>query len=401
MLRFMNGMKSDSNRIPTVAMAVAAGFGVANLYYNQPMLALIAQSFPFSKITLLIPSATQLGYVFGLVLFLPLGDLVDRRRLIVVQFVILALTLVVAALAPTALLLLVASFVVGAASSVAQQIVPFAATLASDSNRGAIVGRVMSGVLCGILLGRTVAGFVATWFGDWRATFWVAVPAMLAAAALMAWKLPTHPPLETIRYPKALASLADLWEEEPVLRRAALSQGALFGSFSVFWTVLSLHLQEPMFKLGADAAGLFALLGVVGIAAAPLSGHIADKRGPTLVVQLGVLITVLAWLPFALWNSILGMIVGVMVLDFGVQSAVVSNQHKIYALRPEARSRINTIFMSGIFIGGAIGSAFGGTIYKLAGWFPTCLFGAAMASIALCLQMIGKSDATPRPPSQA
>jgi predicted MFS family arabinose efflux permease len=372
-------------------MAVAAGFGVANLYYNQPMLALIAQTFPFSKIVLLIPSATQLGYVLGLVLFLPLGDLVDRRRLIVVQFGILAMALVAAALAPTAFTLLLASFLVGATSSVAQQIVPFAASLASDSNRGIIVGRVMSGVLCGILLGRTVAGFVATWFG-WRATFWFAVPAMLAAAALMAWRLPTRPPLETIRYPKALASLADLWEEEPVLRRAALTQGALFGSFSVFWTVLSLHLQEPLFRLGADAAGLFALLGVVGITAAPWSGHFADRRGPTLVVQLGVLITVFAWIPFAFWNTILGMIVGVMVLDFGVQSAVVSNQHKIYALRPEARSRLNTIFMSGIFVGGAIGSAFGGTVYKLAGWFPTCLFGAAMASIALCLQTLGKPD---------
>jgi predicted MFS family arabinose efflux permease len=387
----MNPMKSDSNRIPTVAMAVAAGFGVANLYYNQPMLALIAHDFPFSKITLLIPSATQLGYVVGLVLFLPLGDLVDRRRLIVVQFVILAVALVSAAIAPTAWTLLAASLLVGATSSVAQQIVPFAATLASDANRGAIVGRVMSGVLCGILLGRTVAGFVATWFG-WRATFWFAVPAMLAAGALMAATLPTRPPLETIRYPKALASLADLWEEEPTLRRAALTQGALFGSFSVFWTILSLHLQEPLFKLGADAAGLFALLGVVGITAAPWSGHIADRRGPTLVVQIGALLTVLAWLPFALWNSILGMIVGVMVLDFGVQGAVVSNQHKIYALRPEARSRVNTIFMSGIFIGGAIGSAFGGTIYHIAGWFPTCLFGAGLASIALCLQTIGKPD---------
>jgi predicted MFS family arabinose efflux permease len=385
----MGAMKDDSSRIPTVAMAVAAGFGVANLYYNQPMLALIAQSFPFSKITLLIPSATQLGYVLGLVLCLPLGDLVDRRKLIVVQFAVLAGALVFAAIAPTAPMLLLASFLLGAASSVAQQIVPFAASLASDSNRGAIVGRVMSGVLCGILLGRTVAGFVATW-GGWRATFWCAVPAMLAAGALMAWKLPTHPVLETIRYPKALASLADLWEEEPVLRRAALTQGALFGSFSVFWTVLSLHLEE--FKLGADAAGLFALLGIVGITAAPWSGHIADRRGPTLVVQLGALITVLAWLPFGLWNSILGMIIGVMVLDFGVQSAVVSNQHKIYALRPEARSRLNTIFMSGIFIGGAIGSAFGGTVYKLAGWFPTCLFGAAMASVALCIQTIGKPD---------
>ncbi|MDR3528248.1 MAG: MFS transporter [Rhizomicrobium sp.] len=378
-----------SQKIPTVAMAVAAGFGVANLYYCQPLLAMIERAFPHSHLAPFIPSATQLGYVFGLILCLPLGDLVDRRRLIVVQFGILALVLVFAAMAPSAPALLLASLVLGAACSVAQQIVPFAAALASDSNRGAIVGKVMSGVLCGILLGRTVAGFIATWFG-WRATFWTAVPAMLIAGALMALTLPSRPPVSRISYRAAVASLADLWEEEPVLRRAALTQACLFGSFSVFWTVLSLRLAEPLFHLGADAAGLFALLGVVGIMAAPVSGHIADKHGPSLVVQMGALVTLLSWLAFGLWNSILGMIVGVMVLDFGVQGAIVSNQHKIYALRPEARSRVNTIFMSGIFIGGTVGSAGATTFYHLAGWVPVCLFGAGMASLALVLQLTGK-----------
>lgn len=385
----MQARPQPHSEIPTIAMAVAAGLGVSNLYFNQPLLAMIEHAFPFSQAARFIPSATQLGYVFGLILFLPLGDLVDRRRLIVVQFGLLAITLVLAALAPTAFTLLLASLLVGAASSVAQQIVPFAATLASDSNRGAIVGRVMSGVLCGILLGRTVAGFIATWFG-WRATFWAAVPTMLAAGALMYATLPTRPPVSRLGYRQAVASLADLWEEEPVLRRAALSQGCLFGSFSVFWTVLSLRLHEPLFKLGADAAGLFALLGVVGIMAAPISGHTADKRGPKMVVQLGALATLLAWLPFGLWPSLLGLIAGVMVLDLGVQAAVVSNQHKIYALRPDARSRINTIFMSGIFIGGAVGSAGASTIYHQVGWFPVCLFGAAMASSALMLQVTAK-----------
>ena len=142
-------------------------------------------------------------------------------------------------------------------------------------------------------------------------------------------------------------------------------------------------------------AGLFALLGVVGIMAAPVSGHIADKHGPSLVVQMGALVTLLSWLAFGLWNSILGMIVGVMVLDFGVQGAIVSNQHKIYALRPEARSRVNTIFMSGIFIGGTVGSAGATTFYHLAGWVPVCLFGAAMASLALVLQLTGKPERQP------
>jgi predicted MFS family arabinose efflux permease len=387
----MKRMQSSSPRIPTVAMAVAAGLGVANLYYNQPMLAMIEHAFPHSTAAALVPSATQIGYVFGLILFLPLGDLVDRRKLIVFQFALLAVALVDAALAPTAPALLVASLLVGATSSVAQQIVPFAATLASDDKRGVIVGKVMSGVLCGILLGRVVAGFVATWFG-WRATFWAAVPMMLAAGVLMAVTLPTRPPLSSIRYPKALASLADLWEEEPVLRRAALTQGAIFGSFSVFWTVLSLRLQEPLFRLGADAAGVFALLGVVGILAAPISGHFADRRGPHAVVIMGALLALLSWIPFGIWNTLVGLIVGVMILDFGVQSAVVSNQHKIYALRPEARSRLNTIFMSVLFIGGAVGSAGASTIYHIAGWFPVCLFGAGMVSIAVTLQVNGKDE---------
>jgi len=372
--------------VPTFSMAVAAGLGVANLYYNQPMLGLIEHAFPGEAAATLVPSATQLGYVCGLVVFLPLGDIVDRRRLIVIQFVILAATLVVAATAPSSLWLLIDSFLVGAASSVAQQIVPFAASLAGDERRGAVVGAVMSGVLCGILAGRSVAGFIATAWG-WRATFWSAAPAMLAAGALMAATLPRSAPQTSLPYGKAVASLVHLWREEPVLRRAAITQGCLFGSFSVFWTVLALHLEEPGFRLGADAAGMFALLGLVGILAAPLSGRIADRRGPKAVVMLGALATTIAWVPMAWWSTIAGLILGISVLDFGVQSAVVSNQHQFYALRPEARSRLNTIFMCGIFIGGAIGSASAATIYHIAGWFPVCLFGAGMASIAINVQL--------------
>lgn len=390
-------MSQPAPKIPTIAMAVATGVGVSGLYFNQPLLAMIEHAFPFSQAARFIPSGTQLGYCAGLILFLPLGDLIDRRRLIVTQFCFLCLALLFAAQARSAPWLLLASFLVGAGSSVAQQIVPFAATLASDENRGAIVGKVMSGLLCGILLGRTVAGFVATWFG-WRAAFGLAIPAMAAAGVLMAMTLPKHAPVSRLSYRKALASLADLWEDEPVLRRAAITQGCLFGSFSVFWTVLSLRLQEPLFHLGADAAGLFALLGVAGIMAAPVSGHIADKRGPGLVVILGALTCLASWLPFALWPHVLGLMLGVTLLDLGVQAAVVSNQHKIYRLRPDARGRVNTLFMSGIFIGGTIGSAGASTLYHIAGWSAVCLFGAAMASLAITLQVTGKPEATPLPP---
>lgn len=378
--------RSELGRGRVFAMAACAGIAVANIYYNQPVLGLIEQSYPQSSMIGLVPTATQFGYAIGLLLLVPLGDLVERRRVIVIQFVVLAAALAFAAIAPTGLVLMAASLLLGLAATVAQQIVPFAATLASERSRGAVVGTVVSGILGGILLSRAVAGFVGAHFG-WREMFWLGVPLALAAAALMRITLPRHHPTQNIQYVAALRSLVHLLAKEPALRLAAATQAMLFASFIAFWTMLSLHLQEPLFRLGPEVAGLFGVIGASGILAAPVAGRIADKRGPHLVVVISASITLSAWFLFANWDLVPGLIAGVILLDVGVNCALVSNQHIIFALRPEARSRLNTVFMTVMFVGGSLGSLGASWAYGHFAWLGVCVYGGVLAACGLLLQL--------------
>lgn len=370
-------------------MAVACGMSVANIYYNQPMLGIIESTFPGQKsVTGFVPTATQLGYALGLLFLVPLGDRIERRLLIVMQFVALTLSLAAVALAPNAWPLVIASVLVGVSSSVAQQILPFAAELAAPNRRGATIGIVMSGLLCGILFGRALAGAVAVHYG-WRAMFWLGLLLAISVGLLLAVVLPKSLPKTQASYGELLKSLATLWREEPALRRATMTQACVFGSFSALWTTLALHL-DAQYHLGADVAGLFGIIGAVGVLFAPIAGKIADRRGPHFVIGLASITMLVSWLVFGAWGMVAGLIAGVVLLDFGAQGAQVSNQHVIQALRPEARNRLNAIMMSGMFMGGALGSAGASLAWGFAGWAAVCALGAGFAAIALGVHASGR-----------
>jgi predicted MFS family arabinose efflux permease len=372
-----------------MVMAVACGVFVANIYFNQPILELLQQAFPRSvSLINLVPTATQLGFACGLFFLVPLGDRIDRRKLILWQAAVLIVALVGLAAAPNAWSLVIASAVVGVSGSVAQQIVPFAAELAASNRRGQVVGTVMSGVLCGILLGRAVGGFTGDHWG-WRATFWLGAAMSAIVWLMLLIRLPHSEPKTSHSYFGLMKSLMELWREERSLRRATCIQAALFGSFIGLWTILALRLHAA-FGLGADVAGLMGIVGAAGILIAPLAGRVADRRGPHAVIGLGCLIMLLSYAVLGLWGSLVGLIVGIILLDFGEQSALISNQHVVYALRPEARSRINTLFMSGMFVGGAAGSWGASISWRLGGWNTACVFGGTLALLGFALHFSGR-----------
>jgi predicted MFS family arabinose efflux permease len=366
----------------TLVMAIACGVAAATLYCNQPMLGIIKAAFPGqTSVAGFVPMAAQIGFAVGLLLLVPLGDRIERRRLILLQLAALMFSLAAAALAPGAWTLVVLSALIGITSSVAQQIVPFAAELAEPSRRGATIGTVMSGLLCGILLGRVIAGAVAEHYG-WRAVYWLGLVAVTATAGVVHATLPRSHVKTQSSYVELLKSLVTLWCDEPALRRATLIQGCLFGSFVAFWTILALEL-DAHYQLGAEAAGVFGVVGVVGVLFAPIAGKIADRGGPHAVIGIGSLIMVVSWIIFGVWGTVAGLVVGVILLDFGEQGALVSNQHVIYALRSEARNRLNTIFMGGMFVGGAVGSGGATLAWDAYGWSAVCLLGAVLPAIAL------------------
>lgn len=371
------------------AMALSCGLAVANIYYNQPMLEVMARDFPDQPAIPMIAMLTQLGYAAGLLFLVPLGDVLERRWLIVGQFGLIAAASVMAAMATGAVGLMVASVILGVGATAAQQIVPVAAALADPARRGAIVGTVMSGLLSGILLSRTLAGFI-TAYASWRAMFWLGAPLALLGAVLMARMIPLHLPRSTMSYGRLLRSLSVLWREEPSLRRASLIQALLFGSFSAFWTVLAFYLAHSEYRLGAEAAGLFGVIGIVGVLAAPLAGRMADRVGAKPVVLAGALLVVLAWGLFEAWHSLFGLAMGVILLDLGVQSALIANQHLIYGLRGEARGRINTLFMVAMFLGGTLGSSGAMLAWQQAGWMGVGCLGFGLALLALLYGVMTK-----------
>jgi predicted MFS family arabinose efflux permease len=375
-------MKSQTSWL----MAIICAFAVANLYYNQPILAEIAQSFNVSAAEVgWIPTLTQLGYASGLLLFVPLGDRVEQRRLIVIMLLATAITLFAAALSPNLNTLILASFAIGATTIVAQLLIPFATQLAAPSAQGKIIGNLMSALFVGILLARPIGGWIAEQF-NWRGIYWLAGGVMVLLAIASNQLLPKYQPKSQLSYGELLRSLWELVKSQPALREASLIQAMLFGAFSVFWSTLAFLLTRPPYSYGSKAIGLFGLVGIAGILVAPLLGQLADRSTPKTIrsmVGIAIVGAIAAYLIFWQFSTQLwGLIIGSVLLNLSSQGALIANQVKIYSLDPNARSRLNTVFMVSTFLGASLGSIVGIYGWNLMQWQGVYIAGLLLIGVA-------------------
>lgn len=370
-------------------LACTAGLGVATLYYNQPILGVLATDFHATAGEIgYIPTLTQIGYTIGILLLAPLGDRYDRRRVILSKILMLGLGLLVMAATQSLTQLGAASVVIGIAATLAQDCVPAAATLAPEARRGQIVGSVMMGLLLGILLSRVVSGVVAEALG-WRTMFVLAAVAVGVLGLVAHRRLPAFAPTTDLPYHTLLGSLLTLWRRHAELRRAAIAQGFLCAAFSAFWSTLAIMLHEPPFSYGSAVAGCFGLAGAAGALAAPIAGRIADRYGPEAVTQLGAALVLVSFAGFAIApQSLWWLIAGTLLFDLGIQASMVAHQSIIYRLDPAARSRLNALLIGSMFTGMAGGSALGSLALLHAGWRGVAFFAATCSLAALAVRIL-------------
>ncbi|WP_414170108.1 MFS transporter [Streptoverticillium reticulum] len=378
-------------------MAVATGLSVAGNYFSQPLLDTMAHHFGMSSGTAaLVVTVSQIGYVCGLVLLVPLGDLLERRRLTVTLCALTAAGLVCTAAAPETSLLFTGLALTGLCSVGAQVMVPFAATMAAPEARGRAVGTVMAGLLLGILLARTAAGGLAE-LGGWRTVYWVNAGLMLMMALLLWRALPPFHPAERVSYGSAFRSMVRLWRHHPVLRWRTLTGASSFGAFTVLWVSLTFLLSGPGYGWSTAAIGLMGLAGAAGSAAASAAGRLADRGLVHTVTGGGAVLLTASWgLLAAGRHDLAWLLAGVLLLDLAVQAVHISNQNVVYALEPQARSRLNSIYMTTYFFGGVTGSALTSVVWSHAGWPGVCTLGAAFSTVTM-LSHLGERLTRNRP----
>jgi predicted MFS family arabinose efflux permease len=364
--------------------SVACGLAVANVYFAQPLLDTMADTFGISHANVgIVITVTQIGYGAGLLLVVPLGDLLDRRRLILGQSLLSVLALLAVAFAPTSVTLLAGMAMVGLLAVVTQVLVAYAAHLADPSERGRIVGVVTSGIVLGILLARSVSGTLSDLFG-WRSVYLVSAVVTLLVIAALSQALPRQTERSArVSYPRLIGSVFMLFVEEPVLRVRAVLALLIFAAITTLLTPMVLPLAAPPFSLSHTEIGLFGLAGAAGALGASRAGRLSDRGFAQRTTGIGLILMFLSWgaialLPWSLW----GLIVGVVAIDFGLQSVHVANQSLIYRVRPEARSRLVAGYMLFYSLGSASGSIGSTLIYAEAGWNGVCLLGAALSGTA-------------------
>lgn len=364
-------------------MSLACGIAVANIYYNQPMLAEMMRSLHVSAHQIgFVATATQAGYGLGMPLFIPLGDFVDRRLLLSALFASAAMAAALTALAPSLPLLIVASLLLGMTSVIPQILIPLSAELAGPERQGSVIGKLLSGLLLGILLARTVSGAVAQQM-SWRAMFWIAAAVSLLLSVALSFMLPRIPAHPSQSYPAFMRSLFRLPLQSPRLMRVSLGASMFFAALITFWTTLIFYLETPPYHYGSQTAGLFGLVGAIGALVAPWAGRVSDRRSPRYVAGVAFVTCLSAYLVFAFCGShIWGLVAGIILLDAGAQAAQVANQSRALHLLPEARNRVNSIYMMCFFGGGTLGSLLGTWAWSLAQWRGVCAAGIAFLLIA-------------------
>lgn len=388
--------QNESLSTPLVfTLAAGAGLSVASIYYSQPMLDIISKQFNAGVGAVgMVPMLTQAGYALGILLLAPLGDRHDRRTIIFIKGLLLVAALLLCGFSGGLSALLIASFVTGLTATVAQDIVPASAALAPERSRGKIVGTVMTGLLVGILLSRVVSGVVAEYFG-WRTMYMIAALAVLLITLTLWRVLPRFAPGTSVSYPRLLLSLVHLWRHHQTLRRAALAQGLLSVAFSAFWSTLALMLSDR-FHLDSAVAGAFGLAGAAGAMAAPLAGSFADRIGPARVTQAGAALVTISFalmflLPLLPMPAQLALIVLCTIgFDLGVQATLVAHQTLVYGLAPEARSRLNALLFTVVFIGMATGAALGSLALAHWGWNGVVALATLAGAAALAVRFASR-----------
>ena len=371
-----------------ILLATACGIIVANLYYAQPLIGVISNEIGLSNSSAgLIVTLTQIGYVVGLLFLVPLGDIVENKKLILILLFLSAFALISMVFVKSATLLLIASFFIGLGSVAAQVLVPLVSYLSSENARGRVVGNVMSGLLIGIMLARPISSLVADMWG-WNAIFALSATVIIVLAFLLSKVLPTRKTTGKTHYIALLNSMWELLRTTPILRRRAIYHACVFGAFSLFWTTVPLLLSSPAFHFSQTAIALYALVGITGAIAAPIGGRLADFGWTRPATGIALTVVIISFIiPLFIQSSspfgIAVLVIAAILLDMGVSANLVLSQRLIFSLSPEIRSRLNGLFMAIFFLGGAVGSFIGGWAYALGGWNLTLWIGIAFPTIAL------------------
>jgi predicted MFS family arabinose efflux permease len=383
----------EMSRFLLILMSIASGVTVANLYYSQPLLEELARFFGVSPSMIGISAMLiQIGYALGLLLLVPLGDIREQRSLIMVMLGCSIFALLGISFASNVGWLMAGSLLVGITSIVPQLIVPLAAHLAKPEVKGKVIGSVMSGLLIGILLSRTFSGFIGSALG-WSTVYRLAALMIaLILGAFYLW-LPRTAPESEMGYGQLLKSLGKLLRTQPVLREASLVGAMMFATFSAFWTTLSFLLKSPVYHLGAEVAGLFGLVGVAGAMAASVVGRVTDRRNPRFTLSIAIILSFLSYVCFWIFGFyIWGLVLGVILLDLGIQSGQISNQARIYMLDVSAHNRNNAVYMVSYFCGGALGSLLGPVCWWNFGWKGVCALGIIFQMIAATVHIVGAKN---------